>query len=273
LDVGFIEISTIAEPAFGNSSLESAVLKSVDVAYTQQFFELQLSFASRVATLSKMPLDWTLLNCTNLYVRFGLGRQFDAAHPIWQEYLLGLARSTDHPGWTFKFYQACLPDRGQPPVVSSVGCFSYARLGTDSIRLHFQNAEVAHHSPLAANRSGHRFAELRALFEEVRRNEERSPRVVGASWLYNLEAYRKLFPHAYLATATTARPRLQNMSLWGQFLDRHGTVRQQLALPFLQRLSLQKRLDELAQCFPYQALALDAPASSFYDFYERQHDF
>jgi hypothetical protein len=242
------------------------------VTYTKQFFELQLLFASRVATLSKMPLGCALLNYTNLYVRFGLGRQFDAAHPTWQEFLAGLERATDHRDWTFGFYQAHLPDMGPPSVVSTVGCFSYARLGADHIRLHFQNAEVAGHSPLSAKRRGQRLAELRALFEEVRRSEDRLRRVVGASWLYNLESYLRLFPNSYLATATTARPPFQNMPLWGQFLDRHGTVRQSLTVSFLNRLSRQRSLDGLAQCFPYQVLTLDAPASSFYDFYERGHD-
>jgi hypothetical protein len=242
------------------------------VTYTKQFFELQLLFASRVATLSKMPLVCALLSYTNLYVRFGLGRQFDAAHPTWQEFLAGLKRATDHRDWTFGFYQAHLPDMGPPSVVSTVGCFSYARLGAGCIRLHFQNAEVDGHSPLAANRRGQRLDELRVLFEEVRRSEDRPPRVIGASWLYNLEAYRRLFPESYLATATIARPRFQNMPLWGQFLDRHGTVGQSLAVPFLHRLSRQRNFDGLAQCFPYQVLTLDAPASSFYNFYERGHD-
>lgn len=246
--------------------------KIVDVTYTRQFFDLQLLFASSVAKLSKMPLEHVLLNYTNLYVRFGLGREFDAAHPTWQEYLAGLESSTDHRDWTYAFYQARLPDRGPPSIALTVGCFSYARLGADCIRLHFQNAEVAGHSPLAAYRRDQRLAELRILFEEIRRSDDRPPRVVGASWLYNLEAYRRLFPASYLATAKIARPRFQNMPLWGQFLDRHGAVRQSLVLPFVHRLSMQTSLEGLAQCFPYQVLALDAPASSFHEFYERGSD-
>jgi hypothetical protein len=128
-------------------NLASVVSKSVDVNYTKQFFDLQLVFASSIALLSKMPLRCALLNYTNLYARFGLGREFDATHPIWQEYLDVLERSTDHRDWTYGFYQARLPDVGPPSVVSTVGCFSYARLGADYIRLHFQNAEVAGHSP------------------------------------------------------------------------------------------------------------------------------
>lgn len=214
-----------------------------------------------------MPLANALLNYTNFYIRFGLGRAFDASHPAWREYLTGLERSTDHEGWTFSFYQTYRQDVGPPSVVASVGCFSYARLSSDHIRLHFRNAEIGGHSPLALARRGHRREELRALFSMVRQNEPPQIQVVGTSWLYNLAAYRRLFPEAYLATAVVAQARFRNMPLWGQFLDRHGAVKPGLAAPFLARLANQSRLDGLAQCFPFQALELKAPASAFHDFH------
>ena len=52
---------------------------------------------------------------------------------------------------------------------------------------------------------------------------QRGPlRVVGASWLYNLEAYRRLFPASYVATARVLPDRFRHMPLWGQFVNRHG---------------------------------------------------
>ncbi|MDW5441319.1 hypothetical protein [Polaromonas sp. SM01] len=235
--------------------------------YSKQFFDLQFHFASRVATLSGMPLASALLDYTNFYIRFGLGREFDAAHPAWREYLNGLERPTDQEDWTFSFYRACRQDVRPPSVIASVGCFSYARLGSDHIRLHFQNTETEGHSPLALERREHRLAELRTLFSMVRQSEHPQARVVGTSWLYNLTAYRRLFPEAYLATAVVTGPRFRNMPLWGQFLDRHGAVKQGLAAPFLRRLANQSTLDELSLCFPFQALELEAPVSAFYVFH------
>ena len=63
--------------------------------YAKAFFDLQLEFAQRVAILSELPLARALLDYTNLYIRFGLGRDFDPAHPSWREYLAGLQDTND----------------------------------------------------------------------------------------------------------------------------------------------------------------------------------
>ena len=44
------------------------------------------------------------MSYTNLYIRFGLGRDFDPAHPTWQEYLAGLHDPDDIAEWTYSFY-------------------------------------------------------------------------------------------------------------------------------------------------------------------------
>ena len=59
--------------------------------YARGFFDLQLRFAERIAALAGLPLSRALLEYTNLYVRFGLGRDFDPAHPGWRDYEAGLA--------------------------------------------------------------------------------------------------------------------------------------------------------------------------------------
>lgn len=180
----------------------------------------------------------------------------------------GLGGSAHALDWTYEFYVAQLPDRGPADEVATFGCFSYARLNDVQVRLHFQNAESEEHSPLAAERRGHRMAELRAAFEHIRRAEHGSPlRVVGASWLYNLPAYRRLFPEAYLATATAVAPRFRNLPLWGQFLDKKGRVKQTMVDPFLQCLTQHQTVNGLAQCFHFRVLALEAPASQFYEFF------
>jgi hypothetical protein len=56
------------------------------VVYVRAFFDLQLQFAETVSVLSGLPLTRALLGYTNHYVRFGLGRASDPAHPLWLEY-------------------------------------------------------------------------------------------------------------------------------------------------------------------------------------------
>lgn len=235
--------------------------------YAKAFFDLQLQFAHKVAALSGMSVAQALLEYTNLYIRFGLGRDFDPAQPTWREYVAGLQTADDAGEWTYRFYLA-RPAAPPPGIVATRGCFSYARLGDDRIRLHFLNVEPDGHAPLGRDRLRQRRADLAALFENVKRTQRSPLRVLGVSWLYNLEAYRRLFPPSYIASARAAEPpRFRNMPLWGQFLDRHGQVRTSPARQFLERLERQPSLDGLGQCFPLPALGVEASAQEFYDFY------
>lgn len=235
--------------------------------YAKGFFDLQLHFAHRVAVLSGLPLARVLLEYTNLYVRFGLGRDFNQAHPIWQEYLAGVRDTDDTREWTYRFYLKQPEALAAPAVVATFGCFSYARLSADRIRLHFRNAEGDGRSPLGIERLGHRIADLAALFTHVKRTLSEPLQAVGASWLYNLDSYRRLFPAPYLASARVFERRFQRMPLWGQFLDRHGEIREGMTREFLGRLDRQSNVESLDQCFPLQVLAVEAPAREFYDFY------
>lgn len=235
--------------------------------YAKAFFDLQLQFAHKVTVLSGLSLARILLEYTNLYIRFGLGRDFDPAHPTWQEYLAGLQDTNNIREWTYRFYLKRPDAMAAPTVVATFGCFSYARLSDERIRLHFQNAETDGHSPLAIERVSRRLAELAALFGHVKGRPQQPLQVVGASWLYNLDAYRRLFPISYLATAHVIAHRFQHMPRWGQFLDRYGAVKENMTRQFLERLERQSSLERLDQCFPFQALSVGASVQDFYDFY------
>jgi hypothetical protein len=213
-----------------------------------------------------LPLARALLEYTNLYIRFGLGRDFDPDHPGWRAFVGGLAPADDAGAWIHRFHLDRPAGVGAPPTVAAFGCFAYERRGDGRLRLHFQNAEPEERSPLSADRQGARRAELAALFAHIRR-EARPVTIVGASWLYNVEAYRRLFPEAYLATAREMPRAFQHMPLWGQFVNRRGEVRPTMAVELRRRLARQSGPDGLERCFPLPALRLEAPAGDFYDWY------
>jgi hypothetical protein len=238
--------------------------------YAKAFFDLQLAFADKVAARAGLSQARALLDFTNLYIRFGLGRGFDPVHPVWQEYLAGLQPTEDRGDWTYRFYRQRSEVTEPPGVVAAFGCFAYARRGPDRIRLHFRNAERASHSALSAERRERRLTELAALFDHARQTLVGPAQVVGASWLYNLHAYRRLFPDSYLATAHVLSGRFRHMPLWGQFLDRHGQVKETVARQFLARLDGQVAVDDLDLCFPFPVLAVEAPVQDFCEFYESQ---
>jgi hypothetical protein len=237
------------------------------MVYAKAFFDLQLQFADKVAELSGIPFSRVLLEYTNLYVRFGLGRDFDPVHPNWLAYLAGLQNSHDRREWTYRFYLTRAEAMAGPVVVATFGCFSYALLGEDRIRLHFQNADTVGHSSLGVACLAQRRADLAALFGHVRHNLPERVRVVGVSWLYNLEAYRRLFPISCVATARVVSDRFQSMPLWGQFLNRHGGLKESMTRPFLERLGRQMSLEHLHECFPFQVLTVEAPVRELCDFY------
>ncbi|CAB3794388.1 hypothetical protein LMG28688_03926 [Paraburkholderia caffeinitolerans] len=236
------------------------------------FFDLQVRFAEGAARIAGMPLEAALIDYTNLYVRFGAGRAFDAAHPLWAAYVQGVRACADLRGlsdWTWAFYADCPAHLAAPPLVATFGCFGWARDPHGGVRLHFDprgagegaNAAV---SPLDTREAPRRRAELRRLVEHVRAHAGGGdPLVHGTSWLYNLPAYQRLFPPAYLATSQAVdRPRA--LSLWGQFLDRRGQLRHDAAQALLARLAKTRDVSAISRCFALHAVAVQAPLSVFY---------
>lgn len=241
--------------------------------YSPEFFELNLEFAQRVALVTGDSLANALLDYTYLYGSFNIGRDFDPQHPTWQTYLAGLAPSLDQAAWTWEFYltQAALRPRLVPEP--SFGCFYYTFLPDGGIRIHFFNGEVSlDRSPLSASRREKRLAELRRLYAHLNSLGIKEVRVLGASWLYNLEAYRQLFPPAYLATARASYADFRYIVLWGQFVDRYGRVRPQLAERFRERLHILHSLDGLQTSFPFCVLHLQSPVERFYEFYRAERN-
>lgn len=237
------------------------------MVYDKRFLDLQMTFAERVCAISDIDLDDALFEYTNLYVRFGLGRDFDRDNESWRSYLAGLRSATDRRNWTYRFYLNDAEARTSPPVVARFGCFSYAIRDENVVRLHFVNAEPDDESPLSAARIGSRQSELAALFAHAKRLVGSDAIVVGRSWLYNLDAYRRLFPPAYSDSPTIANGGFRWMALWGQFATRRGELRESASDTLLHALELQNSLADVESCFPLRVLETSAPIEAFHAHY------
>lgn len=246
---------------------ESRLRETLWMTYAKDFFDLQLQFARRLAEIGAMPLEMALLDYTNLYVRFVGDRRFDRVNSIWLAYLAGLGSEVDLGDWTYRFYVA-RPNRAHPEsVIATFGCFSYAMGEPGQIPLHFQNADGDKRGPLSMDRWAARVSELTSLVGHIRSmHGEAVKEVAGVSWLYNLTAYRRLFPASYVASAAVAENKFRNMPLWGQFLNRYSGVRKGAVTVFARRLSGRTNINELGQCFPLQPLAVSAPIEAFFEF-------
>jgi hypothetical protein len=242
----------------------AGVATSTSDLFDVDFFDLQLCFAKRVAELSGVPFAEAVGSHTNIYVRLGMGQELDPKNPDWQEYLAELAAVNEKAEWTHAVHARRLHIHAGPAVTNAVGCFSYALVGQDRARLHFHAGEVASESPLSKENLHHRQIELASLLSTLKASSSGSIRIVGASWLYNLQSYRRLFPEPYLASLRPMAHPYQRMPLWGQFLTRDRRVRQEARVRFLERIAQASSLPELALCFPFPVLTTTSPATWFY---------
>jgi hypothetical protein len=237
------------------------------VKFPPQFFELSLRFAERAAEVTGVDFATSLLQYTHLYMRLRLGRSFDPANPLWQAYIAGLEQAEDPVMWTYQFY---LQQREEtpPPTEFPFGCFSYAVWTDNRVRIHFTNADTPPHRPLSKERMAVRLAELRQMFMEIQAKVPQATNVVGGSWLYNLEAYRRLFPPEFVASAYRGEGELPYLALWGQFLTWDGAIKAELAQAFVDCLPKKKTFAELEACFPFPVLRVECAVGAFYDFYQ-----
>lgn len=236
----------------------------------RDYFDIQLRFAEHIARQTSRTLPDAYLTFTNLHGRFGFGR-VDNGVPsaAWVRYADGLEQCATHRerlDWTLAVYEeAPAQDGGERPF----GCFSYELLSAEPIvRIHFSNRDSADGlGPLARGKIERRTDELRAMFAYLGAQHPHVQTVRGGSWLYNIEAYRRLFPPQYAAsTFEPERVRLDGTSSWGQLLDFKGCVKLAMRQALLANL---QHLDVAApwKAFPLRALGALAPIEAFYRFY------
>lgn len=229
-----------------------------NLIYSVDFFAMQLRFASKVSEISGLPLAETLGTHTNIYVRLGMGPKFNPTNPDWLEYVSALSAARDPAGWTHEVHRRRSHLPTGPEIAVSVGCFSYALIGQHSVRLHFHAGPSLSDSPLSLANEKLRRWELATLLSKAAASDENT-QVIGASWLYNLMAYRRIFPEPYICSLRPIEHTYERLPLWGQFLNRDGAVRSGAVQQFDSRLADAVSLSDLNSCFPYQVLSTSVP--------------
>lgn len=232
-----------------------------------EFFALNYSFAQKAASVAGIPLLDSLREYTHIFQSFNLDRDFNPANPIWRAYLRGLPGAVDPVDWTYQFYLQRMKVAPKLPPALEFGCFSFAEWAGGRIRIHFRNNDPLGASPLSRARINARQGELKAMFRYIRQHAAAPITVVGGSWMYAIEAYRRLFPLAFLINAIDREVEPQFLAQWGQFLDHSNRVKTDLVCQFLENLELQTTLEGVLACFPYPVLHLECPIAVFYTFF------
>ena len=240
------------------------------MAYSGDYFALQVDFVRKITAVSDISFHDALREYTSFYKTFRIaGWDFDHRNPVWQEFLRLADRSEDVARTAHAFYLDCIGRNAQNEH-TEFGCFSYEQEAEDGkpyIQIHFRNADAADPGALSKERMPERMRELKAMFLEIREKHPDAKTVSGFSWLYNLEAYCRLFPPSYVRTRKTVPAWFRSTALGGQFLDSAGNLRYDTAKRFSQRTAGKKTLGQLISCFPYPLWELESDIADFYQWY------
>ncbi len=223
----------------------------------EDYFDLQLQLAGHYAAITGLPFDAAVDTCTNLRRRLGLWG--DAGEGRWRALRAQLRPLGGNRPAALALCLDVLAAHPPAQPGQPFGCFSYdAPDAAGTLRLHFMPPPGTAASPLAHAHMDDRRQELRALFAHLRQSRAPVRAVMGVSWLYNLEAYLRLFPPAY--RASVAAPgfalHLNGSSTWGQVLDWRQAVKPGV------RDAVRARLGHMRPGAPWRAFPLQALAAS-----------
>lgn len=235
------------------------------MVYPLEFIELQLSFAKLLVGKLQINIKETILLYTNIYLMLTLDFSFDQANAIWQEFLADFEPTSEY---IYNYYLKTQnnPSRKDTKRSNYFGCYSYHYEDTtNTIRLHFTNNDTSGFGPLSSKRISRREKELTQMFQAIKNSHPNAALVKGKSWLYSLEAYKRLFPQEFIsALQIFAEAEWQFMTRWGQFINSEGVVKKDLAQDFLACVKAKASIESCLECFPFKIYVAQAPIKVFY---------
>lgn len=235
--------------------------------FHKDFFKLQIEFAHLLATKRDDTFEQMLFQYTSLYVRslgFSDTNLPSQTNPEWVKIMESLPVTPEEQ--TDYFYQKYLTFEKSKPATSEprpYGCFGYVyHEATNQYELHFETVDPQ--GNLAKDRVEVRKTELKTMFEAIKKENKDSATFFVRTWMLNIEAFNRLFPEEFIRTkkmwdVTTA----QDNAHWGQFLDRFGTMRKELAEELLANVQNESH-DEINLYFPLPALKAEILVSKLY---------
>jgi hypothetical protein len=248
-------------------------VQSARIERLHDWFALQLHFAEEFESRTGLPLDTVVTFYTNLHRRFGFGRPSkEDSPPEWEAFVRRLAAFQTR-AQRIDFTKAFARERlvnWSGTGERQFGCFSFEPPKEGVIRIHFSPNDTQDGiGPLARQKCSRRVDELAKMFAFIRREHGVEGKyVAGGSWLYNLDAYKRLFPSAYIASLRihTKPNALFGGSWWGQFVDHRENVVADRVATFSENL---RCLDsaEVWKVFPLPAMTALAKVDDFHERY------
>ncbi len=231
----------------------------------REYFDLQLMFAEAVAAKTGEPIDEAVLKYTNFHRRFGFGKPKNL-DPRWTQFASTIRAAATHEDrlkQTLAVYAQTKWTESSHPE-REFGCFSYDYdPKTKIVHIHFNTNDPL--GPLKKERMPERIKDLTEMFAYIRKTHPEAEIVEGRSWLYNLDAYRRLMPEEYVKSRKPVEhvDHFQGSSRWGQFLRHDGKIKQDLKQKFIENFE-NIDPDNLEKTFPFNAFDVRAPIKAFY---------
>lgn len=237
---------------------------------------LRLMYAEAVAEKTAAPLSRVLYESTDAHARvFGFipGPDPESAHPGWAalaEEIDAAATHEDRVAILARYVRKYAHER-KDHSRDRYWPFRYDPPGEDGVvKLHFGSMELSDSQDsdepgiLSRERLEEQRAKLKAMFAEIKQKYPHARLVRGASWLYNREAYRRLFPPAYTAKPVPRKTgEFVGGGTWGQFRKKDGSVDAKVRNEFESRLK-QIDLNDPHKVFPVETLMVEGPIEDFY---------
>ena len=235
--------------------------------YPREFFNMQIDFARKAAKVSGISFNQALLEYTDFYSRFKIGRKTDANNPVWQEFIASI-NDKDIYEQVYDFYLKRKDVHLEKREKKRFGCFDCEyQLDEKCVYVHFGNREE-NGSPLDDKNLNKRLEELKHMFEYVKKTYPDARFVRGGSWLYNLDKYTRLFPPEYSQDAQpSTRYHFNGLSVWGQFLDQNMKIKLDQVKLFRDKLNNAESLDQLEDSLPLRTLEVGDYIENFYKYY------
>jgi len=232
-----------------------------------EFFRIQEIFAKKLAEITGMSLVESLLKYTTFYKRIGVQDwEHNINNILWQEYLQKIHSGTSPSEAAYSMY--LIDFQEVMPTNKIRECFSYNYYPKErTVHIHFRNNFANSNSPLSDENMQDRIDELKNIFTEVKRKYPEAEKVMGGSWLYSYETYRRLFPH-HFTESMIERDNIghQGNAIWGQFLQSNGELNESRANEFLQKVETARTKEDLFRAFPIKFYETIGDVKEFYEF-------
>jgi hypothetical protein len=250
------------------------------VEHFKEHFALRMEFAKRMSQETKEPLWLCLRRYTDLYDMLGLGGperhisdEIRKRRQVYEWRVEGADNEEEALRVSEELYRAALPSGDTFTEQWHPFKYTYDK-ASGTVSTHFIGAlnplfYEEKSSALSSAQLHESRQKVKEMFQTIREEHPDAEYVEGCSWLYNLEAYRRLYPEAYLRSAELWNPHDRQVStpmIWAQFYSKDGGLNLERVAQFREKM---KHLDpeHPEDAFPYRPVIAGCDIGEFYKEY------